>query len=127
MKAAPIGPNGENALHAAARIGNLEIVYELLKSNANVNQITTNDFQVFDSLAMPALVPARFADIVNSNGFTALHLAAEHGHLEILICLLDAGANCKILAYKRDKYLLAKDLALRQGYKEAATILRAKH
>ncbi len=113
MKTAPIGPDGENALHAAARIENLKIVYELLKSNVNVNQLTTNDFQVFDSLTMSALVPARFADMMNSNGFTALHLAAEHEHLKILKCLLNAETNCKILAYKRDEYLLAKDLALR--------------
>ncbi len=107
----------------------MEIVYELLKSNIDVNQITKNDFQVFNSMAMQALVQARIADIVKSSTFvdgcTALHLAAEHGHLEILKCLLEAGADCEILAINDDGFFLAEDLALRQGHKEAAIMLTA--
>ncbi len=128
IKVAPIGPYGENALHAAARNGNLEIVYELLKSNIDVNQITKNGFQVSDTMSMRALVRATIADTVKSSTFvdgcTALHLAAEHGHLEILKCLLEAGADCEILAYNGDGFFLAEGLALRQGHKEAATLLK---
>ncbi len=77
-------------------------------------------------MAMRALVRATIADTVKSSTFvdgcTALHLAAEHGHLEILKCL-EAGADCEILAYNDDVFFLAEDLALRQGHKEAATML----
>lgn len=131
IKVAPIGPDGETALHAAARHGGLGIVYELLKFNVDVNQRTMNDFQGFGSTTMQAsmraLVQARMADTVTSpnfiSGCTALHLAAEHGHLEILKCLLEAGADCEILAYNDDGFFLAAHLALRQGHKEAATTL----
>ena len=36
----------------------------------------------------------RVADSAHRDKFTALHFAVVNGHIDMLLCLLDAGADC---------------------------------
>ena len=63
---------GQTALIAAARLGNVGIVVELLEAGAD-------------------------ADHADSHGRTALYAAAQEGHLEVLQLLLNSDANLEPL------------------------------
>lgn len=76
-------------LHLAARAGYLDVIQILIDNGVNVEAEThflknsRGDFQV------------RFEDEIEGNGYTALHSAAEGGHLDALKILKDNGANLR--------------------------------
>lgn len=60
----------------------------------------------------------------SENGYTALHAAAENGHLDVLRLLLQCGANTNAQVSSGETPL---DLALMAGQQEAAELLRRYH
>jgi ankyrin repeat protein len=94
-------------LHVAAQYGNVEIMDCLIKAGANVNEVDYNgDTPLFCAVAnieTEAVIHLieNVADVnlceCGSKGRSPLHAAAEYGNLEILDCLIKAGANVNLL------------------------------
>ena len=94
-------PSGARAVHAAAQVGDAELVAALAEAGANV--ATPNNIG-----ATPALIAAQnghvevlrlLADLganVNTpkhSGATPAYIAAQNGHLEVVRLLAELGAN----------------------------------
>ena len=58
--------------------------------------------------------------MVQQGGITPLHLAAQHGNIEIIIILLEQGAD---VASRTGQGLTAADIAFDKGFKELGEIL----
>ena len=62
-------------------------------------------------------------NIVQSGRISPLHLAAQHGNIDLIIALLEQGADVEA----RTEYnLTAADLAAEKGFHEIAEILRVQ-
>ncbi|KAI4340393.1 hypothetical protein MLD38_025233 [Melastoma candidum] len=99
--------NGYDALHIAAKQGDLDIVITLLKAHPEL--VMTVD--ISNTTALHTAAAQGYIDIVNllmdagsglsaiakSNGKTALHSAARNGHLEVVKALIanDPGATVR--------------------------------
>jgi hypothetical protein len=103
------GTTGYTPLHYAARAGHLPCVELLISHKADVNATTASGYATplhraahqGHTAVVRALIDAR-ADVslVNSDGMSALHKAAEEGRAETFAELLRAGPS---LAQVRDK------------------------
>nr|WP_232046508.1 ankyrin repeat domain-containing protein [Sphingobacterium daejeonense] len=61
-------------------------------------------------------------NVLQSSRISPLHLAAQQGNVDLIIILLEHGAN---IAIKNDFGQTASDLAAEKGYNEIAEILKA--
>ena len=98
--------DGWAAIHFAAFFGNLELLGELIKQGADINAENNNEETILH-LASRALNPnielvkyllenkgiKQKLEAKNKNGWTAMHLAAFYGNLEILAELIKQGAD----------------------------------
>ena len=60
-------------------------------------------------------------NVVQSGRISPLHLAAQHGNIELIIILLEQGADVSV---RTEFNLSAADLAAEKGFHEIAEILR---
>src|SRR5688572_14338005 len=99
--------NGVHRLHMAARDGDLASLKKLLDSGMNVdirdrayNRIGLHWATLYDETASMKLLMERKAnlDAVNEHGFSALMMAAHHGHEEGVALLLQFKAETTIRA-----------------------------
>jgi ankyrin repeat protein len=60
-------------------------------------------------------------NVVQNARITPLHLAAQQGNIDIIILLLENGAD---ISLRTDMGMTASDLAFEKGFKEIAEILR---
>lgn len=118
---------GYTALHYAARSGNVSVCKVLLESSANVNAVTRAGLatplqraalagkeQVLELLLMYHADPK----LQDTDGRTALHRAAEAGHIGIVKQLCQV---CPELVHIRDKYdKLPCDYAVGKKYVQEA-------
>lgn len=122
-----VTPEGETLLHIAAGGGNIDLVAFLLGQPFSKEWLHhgDSDGKVPLHLAVwgdpkPGVVHllievGTHVDMTNSYGYTALHWAAKHGHLESARLLLKAGAQIDILNQNGDSPF---DLALNWGQDE---------
>ncbi len=124
-------------LAIAAREGHADIVRALLQAGANPRRV----IGLFRGTALHEASYFGFADVVRtmtakreragtraseldaqgaSNGFTPLHDAVWHGHLEAARALIDAGA---LLDLRSHAGLTPRELAVRYGYYDLARLL----
>lgn len=68
-----------------------------------------------------AIVDGHDVNLQGENGYTALHAAAENGHLEVIRVLLDCGA---LADARLDSGETPVDLAVMAGKEDAAHLLR---
>ncbi|XP_045457144.1 leucine-rich repeat serine/threonine-protein kinase 1 [Melitaea cinxia] len=119
-------------LHQAALWDNLELLQELIAGGAEVNARDAHMRSALHAAALaersrclPALCTAG-ADVDarsdhETGGMTALHTAAERGHVENVKALLAAGADLSVLTASGDTALA---LAERGRHRHAALALR---
>lgn len=91
--------NGDTPLHIACRRGHLDIV-EVLLQPIKLEEYLVNEYDV------PYQRIPQNLDLLNYDGFTCLHVAAEHNHVDILLYLLDKGSNINAGDGKSGKTLL---------------------
>ncbi|KAL9957506.1 hypothetical protein ACROYT_G039145 [Oculina patagonica] len=127
---------GQQALHYAARRGNLKVVEVLLKegnakANATDNENSTplhaasqeGKLNVVEILLQYGADPS----MSDNDGYTAVHLAAKDGHDDVLEKLLSTashvGASCSALLNKMDNDANScLHLAVKHGHIKAAEV-----
>jgi ankyrin repeat protein len=123
-------PDGFTALHYSAFFGGLDGAELLLDAGADVDAVARNDFKVAPlhsaaaGRAKVALLLVRRGAIVTTRqqaGFTALHSAAQNGHVELVDALLAAGADPD---GRNDEGVSAADLAANAGHAAIERTLR---
>ena len=91
------GEDGFTALHIASSKGHAEIVKNLLAAGANVTIQTKEGKAAIHLAENPAvlkqLIIVTGVDWRSSQEWTALHFAAREGRMDLLNCLLEAGAD----------------------------------
>ena len=116
--------DGWTPLHLAAFFGRLELVKMLLDAGASMMTISNNNES---NLPINAAAAGRRNDVVrllvergcppdaraSDQGYTALHLAANNGNVELVEFLLQAGADRNL---KTGSGETARDLAVKQGH-----------
>lgn len=119
-----VSSEGATILHYAASYGHSSLLEKLLKGDALRSLLNTGDYDGKTPLhhavwkePKPAVVHLLLhygaqADARNKYGYTPLHWAAKHGHLESAHLLLQQGASMMITNDNDDTPL---DLALRWG------------
>lgn len=128
------GSDGHTPLLAAARDGKTEVVKILLASGADpkmedeymrATPVHKAAYMGYTDVLRVLTEHPDFAKIVDRqgpfNGYTALHDAVWHGHLDAVKVLLDANANPGLRGHDG---LTPYDLAVKCGYDEIADLLR---
>ena len=122
--------NGNTALMAAARCGQIEILKLLMSGKAKLNLADNNGMTALmaasqenhiDAVKVLLKVKSSHVNAADNDGMTALMRAASNGHAEIVKALLDAGAKPDI-ADKDGK--TAWDIARARGYAKVAKTLQ---
>lgn len=122
--------DGFTPLGLACYFGQSEVARYLVLKGANVNQPSSNGFNVYPIHSAAA---GNYTDIVRmliengaqvnvkqQAGSTPLHTAAQIGNLEMLIMLLEHGAD---ITTRMEGGKLPADLAREKGFDEIAEIL----
>lgn len=122
--------DGFTPLGLAAYFGNEEIARYLVLKGADVNLLSSNGYYIsplqsaiagnFTAMAKMLLENNALVNSAQKAGITPLHIAAEHGNIEIIILLLEKGADVKAIM-EGGKFPC--DLALEKGFTEIAEIL----
>ena len=76
--------DGLTALMAAAETGNLDVVKFLIEKGADVNARENTDVQVTASTSLKGFSLKRFGQVSIETGGTALWIAQQRGHKEIV-------------------------------------------
>jgi ankyrin repeat protein len=118
ISTSPYDSQSPSPLHAAAQYGNLEIMDCLIKAGANVNVLDPDGATpLFCAVARDKTEAVihfieNGADVNTSicadrvQGWSTLHAATYYGNLEIMDCLIKAGANVNVLDYESATPLL---------------------
>ncbi|XP_035777592.1 ankyrin-3-like isoform X2 [Anopheles albimanus] len=120
--------NGLNALHLAAKDGHYDIVNELLKRGANVDNATKKGNTALHIASLAGqkdiihllLQYNASVNVQSQNGFTPLYMAAQENHDECVNYLLAKGAN-PALATEDGFTPLA--VAMQQGHDKVVAVL----
>ncbi|CAF0983041.1 unnamed protein product [Adineta ricciae] len=121
--------NGRTALWHACRLGDLNLVYELVeRAHANVNRcgvllvaIQNNHEEIVNYLLQRGCDPNRRVKNYNES---ALHIASRRNRLEMVKLLLKYGAEPNVLDYKKRTPL---DYAVHKRYVDIARVLIEHH
>ncbi|KAJ3117786.1 hypothetical protein HDU96_005567 [Phlyctochytrium bullatum] len=93
---------GRTPLHRSVMARRADDAWVLLEGGADPSVCCSNgkkplhclmEYMEFDQLVAKMIEAGADVDLRDSDGRTALHLASEHGYLEKMIILLDAGAD----------------------------------
>lgn len=123
-----VGPNGDPALVVAARAGYEATLAALLKGGAKVDAV--NSFG--DSAIMIAALGGRTAIVkkliaagsnVNRPGWTPLIYASTEGHDDVVVVLLDAGADVNLASPNGTTALM---MAARGAHDQTVDLLLAR-
>lgn len=86
-----------NPLHIACRAGDVELVEMLLEAGINPNFLDKTAGSSFDLELLYNMCQLRFRNIAHILG-SPMHVAAEHGHTDVIDLLVKFGANLDVLA-----------------------------
>lgn len=123
--------HGFTPLGIAAHFGKEEVLRILLRHRADPNLFSQNGHHVyplhasltakFNTISKMLVEAGAQVNAVQKDQITPLHLAAQQGNIDMIILLLENGAD---IHSKTSMGLSAADLALEKGFKEIATILK---
>jgi len=126
-----LSDHGFTPLGIATHFGNEDIVRFLLANGADPNIQSQNGYNVypihtaigsgFDGIAKMLIEAGAEVNVLQSSRTSPLHLASQHGNIDLIILLLEHGALVEI---KNDMGKTASDLAAEKGYTEIAHILK---
>jgi ankyrin repeat protein len=127
-----LSPDGWSPLHLAAAFSEVEMCEALLRHDAQVNRISHNPQRsqplnsavaIARSLRTAHLLIDEGADVNfrQSGGFTALHQAAAAGEGEMVVLLLNSGADPSLTCEWKKT---AEDYARERNHSEIAHLLR---
>ncbi len=127
-----LSTHGFYPLGIAAHFGKEDIVRILLRNHANPNAYSQNGFQSYpihaallnqhDTIAKMLIEAGAEVNVVQNSRISPLHIAAQQGNIDLIIILLENGANIQI---QNDQGKTASDLAAEKGFHEIAEILKA--
>lgn len=119
---------GVTPVIATAIVGSLEILQKLLKCKASVNSVFQADISVLlteserkkrKNSAEKLFQKSQWLKMPTTLNFTALHMAAYYGHIDIVRTLIENGAM--IDSSKED--ISALEMAQAMGHREIAVVL----
>ncbi|MFD1771019.1 ankyrin repeat domain-containing protein [Sphingobacterium suaedae] len=126
-----LSTHGFTPLGIATHFGQESVVRTLLAKRADPNVCSQNGYHVYplhtavtgryDQISKMLVEAGAEVNVVQNAQITPLHIAAQQGNIDMIILLLENGAN---IALKTDQGLTASDLALEKGFREIAEILR---
>lgn len=126
-----ISDHGFTPLGIAAHFANEEIVRLLLAHRADPNIPSTNGYHTFplhaaltvnnENISKMLLEAGADANAIQFGNIAPIHLAAQHGNIEMIIHLLEQGANISV---KTNAGQTASDLAADKGFLEIAEIIK---
>jgi len=96
-------------LYFAAKLNHFEVVNELLRNDADVNQMLTDDGRTalwiaamkgWEETVDTLLIGGANVDCATNDGITALWIAAKNGYTEVVDTLLKRGANVTYTPYR---------------------------
>lgn len=102
--------NGFSPIDVAASKGHLDVVQELFAHGASIRNRSIDRRTILHHAASANAVDivhfllsqndevAPGVDVLDSNGFSSLHVAAQFGYLEVARLLIDAGTNVNVLS-----------------------------
>lgn len=126
-----LSDHGFTPLGIAAHFGKEDIVRLLLLHHANPNIASKNGYNTYplhaalginqSNIAKMLIEGGAHADVLQYGAITPLHLAAQHGNIELIVTLLEQGAN---ISLQTSSGQTASDLAAERGFLEIAEILK---
>ena len=121
---------GFTPLGLACFFAHEEIAKFLVLKAADVNIASKNGYNVFPihsaalannfNITQMLLQAGAYPNVCQKNGITALHTAAQLGNIEMIIALLEHGAD---ITLKNDEGKRPADLAAEKGFSEISAIL----
>ena len=127
-----VSDHGFTPLGMATHFGNEDIVRFLLEKGADPNAPSKNGYNVyplhaaigsgFDGIAKMLIEAGGEVNVLQPSRNSPLRLAAQTGNIDLIILLLENGAQ---VAIKNEMGKTASDLASEKGHEEIADILRA--
>mmetsp|Transcript_22320 Transcript_22320/g.52576 ORF Transcript_22320/g.52576 Transcript_22320/m.52576 type:complete len:914 (-) Transcript_22320:70-2811(-) len=114
--------SGGSAVMFAAAGGHIECAKQLMELNANINDIARCKEGYLEKLEKMIAEGQVQEEEPHVDGVTALHVAAQGGHLEMVKLLLDAGVETSV-KHLDDGKRSALTLAVQGNYGEIANLL----
>jgi uncharacterized protein len=123
--------SGFTPLGLACYFAHENIVKFLVEKGADVNIQSKNGYNIFPihsaalannlNIVQILLSAGAYPNVCQKTGLTALHTAAQLGNIELIISLLEQGAD---ITLKTDEGKIPADLAAEKGFHEIADILK---
>lgn len=122
---------GFTPLGLACYFSHAEIARFLVLKGADVNIASKNGYHLFPlhsavlannlGISKMLLTAGAYPNVCQKDGIAALHTAAQLGNIEMIVLLLEHGAD---VALTTDEGKLPSDLAAEKGFAEIAEILK---
>lgn len=126
-----ISDHGFTPLGIAAHFGKEDIVRLLLLHHANPNIGSQNGYNTYplhaalginhDGISKILIEGGADVNVVQYGGIAPIHLAAQHGNIDLIIILLEQGAD---ITLRTNAGQSASELAADKGFVEIAEILK---
>jgi uncharacterized protein len=122
--------HGLTPLAIASYFNKTDIVRLLLSKKVNPNVVSRNEQLTYplhiaaannhEEIGKMLIEADADVNAIQATGDTALHFAAQHGNIDLIVALLEFGADTRIANIKG---LTPADLAAEKGFREIAEIL----
>lgn len=127
-----VSSHGFFPLGIAAHFGHEDIVRVLLRHRANPNASSQNGYHVFplhaalsngqnNNIAKMLIEAGAAVNVLQASNTSPLHLAAQQGNIDMIIILLENGAD---IAIQNDLGQTPSQIAGENGFEEIAEILK---
>jgi len=126
-----LSDHGFTPLGIAAHFGKEDVVRLLLLHHANPNISSQNGYNTYplhaalginhDGITKMLIESGAEVNVLQYGGIAPIHLAAQHGNIDLIVILLEQGADVTL---KTNTGQTASDLAADKGFTEIAGILK---
>ena len=126
-----LSDHGFTPLGIAAHFGKEDVVRLLLLHHANPNISSQNGYNTYplhaalginhEGITKMLIESGAEVNVLQYGGIAPIHLAAQHGNIDLIVILLEQGADVTL---KTNTGQTASDLAADKGFTEIAGILK---